>query len=128
MSGSETCIILYNSWIFALIVSEPFFDAATLNLKYKNEVKDESMKVSDLLFPLGVSTDIESSSWVVVVVSSYALSFLVCVLLFLWMMIYHCHLPFSFYERVILVFVFVMGYVAAVVWFSVLSSLFTQRS
>ena len=40
------------------------------------------MKLSDLLFPLGVSTDMESSSWVVVVVSSDAFSFLVCVLLF----------------------------------------------
>ena len=40
------------------------------------------MKVSDLLLPLGVSTDMSSSSCIVVAVASEALSFLVCVLFF----------------------------------------------
>jgi len=45
-----------------LIISEPFFDAVTLNMKYRNVVNAVSIHVPDLLFPFGVSTDIASSS------------------------------------------------------------------
>ena len=55
-----TCIIRRSSCIFVRIVSEPFFEAFTLNLKYKNKVKGAFIDMPEVLLHFGVSTDIAS--------------------------------------------------------------------